>query len=302
MDYDVLVTGGICCDMIFSGINSVPVYGTETWADSLTITVGGTFNVAAASARLGMKVALPCVLGTDMFSNVIRKAMRRENVSHDFVEEVSRHFDQISVVLNYGFERAFVSYAEQKDTNSLDGYMRIVQENRFRAYIVCPNADPKILDVMREAKKHGAIIVMDCFWDEALMQGDVLREQMKLADYFLPNAMEACAISGEEVMVKAMDKLSRMTNNLIVKNGHHGVLFYRNGKIESMDAVHLGDAVDTTGAGDNFVAGFTYGLLQGYDLEKSLRCGTICGAKSVTAISGFESSIYRDELETLLQR
>lgn len=300
MDYDILVTGGVCCDMIFSGVNSVPVYGTEIWADQLKITVGGIFNVAAASARLGMKVALPCVLGTDMFSGVIRKAMCRENVSQDFVEEINEHFDQISVVLNYGFERAFVSYAKKRDVSSLDEYMRIVQENRFRAYIVCPNPDPKILDVMREAKKNGALIVMDCYWDEELMQGEVLREQMKLADYFLPNAMEACAISGEEVMVKAMAKLSGMTNHLIVKNGHHGVLYYRNGKIETMDAVHLGEAVDTTGAGDNFVAGFTYGLLQGYPLEKALRCGAICGAKSVTAVSGFENSIYRDELEKLL--
>lgn len=298
--YDILVTGGMCCDMIFSGINSVPVYGTEVWADQLKITVGGVFNVAAASARLGLKVALPGVLGTDMFSHVIRKAMKRENVCGDFITEVDTHHDQVSVVMNYGFERAFLSYAKKHDANSVDNYLKIAQENSFRAYIVCPNSDRRIIDVMRECKKKGAILVMDCFWDEKMLQDEIIFEQMKLADYFLPNAIEACTISGEEVMVKAMEKLAKMTNCLIVKNGSHGVLYYKDGQVRAMDAVHLGEAVDTTGAGDNFVAGFTYGLLNGYPLEKSIRCGMICGAKSVTAISGYENSAYRSEVEELL--
>lgn len=299
-EYDLLVTGDVCCDMIFSKIDSFPTYGTEVRADKLKITVGGIFNVAAAASRLGLRVAMPCVLGTDVFSNIIRKAIRREKICREFVREVDRHYDQVSVVLNYGFERAFVSYAEKSETSMVEEYLKIIQSHTVRALAVCPTPDERILEVIRMARAKGTIIVMDCFWDEKLMKSNLIREQMKLADYFMPNAMEACCVSGEEILVKALKKLAEMTPQPVIKNGHHGILWDDHGVIRDMEAVQLGETIDPTGAGDNFIAGFIYGLLRGYSFTKCLRCGVICGAKTVLSLSGYEGSIRQDELEALL--
>ena len=150
------------------------------------------------------------------------------------------------------------------------------------------------------ARAKGTIIVMDCFWDEKLMKSNLIREQMKLADYFMPNAMEACCVSGEEILVKALKKLAEMTPQPVIKNGHHGILWDDHGVIRDMEAVQLGETIDPTGAGDNFIAGFIYGLLRGYSFTKCLRCGVICGAKTVLSLSGYEGSIRQDELEALL--
>ena len=38
-----------------------------------------------------------------------------------------------------------------------------------------------------------------------------------------------------------------------------------------------GNALDTTGAGDMWAAGFLYGLVKGYSLEKCGRLGSACG-------------------------
>jgi sugar/nucleoside kinase (ribokinase family) len=44
--------------------------------------------------------------------------------------------------------------------------------------------------------------------------------------------------------------------------------------------------VDTVGAGDTFDAGFIFGYLQGWSLERSLKLGTICGALSTQKAGG----------------
>jgi sugar/nucleoside kinase (ribokinase family) len=56
---------------------------------------------------------------------------------------------------------------------------------------------------------------------------------------------------------------------------------------------------DTNGAGDAFVSGFLYGLLNGHTLDESMHFGTIAGAHAVTTPGTHESPI--DE-PTLLSR
>lgn len=56
-------------------------------------------------------------------------------------------------------------------------------------------------------------------------------------------------------------------------------------------------AVDTTGAGDSFNAGFVYGFLQGLPVDQCLKCGNGCGALSVTALGGNTAFPFRAELE-----
>ena len=53
--------------------------------------------------------------------------------------------------------------------------------------------------------------------------------------------------------------------------------------------------VDTIGAGDAFDAGFLYGYLNRWELEKSLQLGVICGALSTRAAGGTEAQPTLEE-------
>jgi sugar/nucleoside kinase (ribokinase family) len=53
--------------------------------------------------------------------------------------------------------------------------------------------------------------------------------------------------------------------------------------------------VDTVGAGDTFDAGFIYGYLRGWELEKSLRLACVCGALSTQAAGGTHGQPTLDE-------
>ena len=51
------------------------------------------------------------------------------------------------------------------------------------------------------------------------------------------------------------------------------------------------DVVDTVGAGDTFDAGFVYGYLQGWSLDKALKLGIICGSLSTRNRVGLKASL-----------
>ena len=50
-------------------------------------------------------------------------------------------------------------------------------------------------------------------------------------------------------------------------------------------------AVDTTGAGDNFLAGVIYGLLHDEPLGRCVRLGNIFAGKSTTAVGCFGAAV-----------
>ena len=59
---------------------------------------------------------------------------------------------------------------------------------------------------------------------------------------------------------------------------------------------------DSTGAGDNFDAGFIYGYIDNLNIEKSLKIANICGAKSVEYLGGVGDKEKFFELEELIRK
>ncbi len=83
--------------------------------------------------------------------------------------------------------------------------------------------------------------------------------------------------------------------------GERGVVACQQGQLTQCFAYPIEEVVDTTGAGDAFNGGFIYGILKGYALADALRCGTICGSLSATALTGTAAVPTADELERLRQ-
>ena len=91
-------------------------------------------------------------------------------------------------------------------------------------------------------------------------------------------------------------RLAEKAGMAVIKLGRKGSLAIQNGERYFVPAYSV-QAVDTTGAGDSFNAGFVYGYLQGLPMEECLRCGNGCGALSVTKLGGNTGFPFRPELE-----
>lgn len=299
--FDLVVFGGICCDLIFSGVERLPNPGEEIWAEQMKVTVGGAFNVAAAATRLNMKTGIPCIYGTDVFSNFIHNAAMEEGMDTRLFLRSAQPYMQASVVLNFGSDRAFVSYAENEKAHELEQYIEeIADQVPMKAAVFGMTDKENYLELMKKLRRKGTKVILDCSWDEKMLGSDFLREQIMNSDYFLPNLAEARLITGEQEPEAAIRKLQDYTKTAVIKLGKEGVISTDGQNIVRYEAVDLGKVVDTTGAGDNFVAGFTYGVINGKSLEECILYGQLCGSKSTVAVGGFTASLYESELQDLV--
>lgn len=97
-------------------------------------------------------------------------------------------------------------------------------------------------------------------------------------DILLANEDEARAYTGETEPQAALAALSRGVEIAVLKTGERGSLISGEGRVIAVPAAGDGrPAVDTTGAGDLWAAGFLFGLVQGYPLEKCGLLGSACG-------------------------
>ncbi len=84
-------------------------------------------------------------------------------------------------------------------------------------------------------------------------------------------------------MLRAFERMG--LKRVALKLGAEGAGLLWDGEIAFQKPRRI-DAVDTTGAGDCFDAGFTYAWLQGMDPKHCLQAGAVCGEMSARAMGG----------------
>lgn len=98
-----------------------------------------------------------------------------------------------------------------------------------------------------------------------------------ICDYFISNEGEGRAISGTNSAGEAADFFRARGKTGAITDGANGALvFSMAGTIRIPARAPESKTIDTNGAGDHFTAGFLYGILQGWPLEKAGRLGVLC--------------------------
>lgn len=114
--------------------------------------------------------------------------------------------------------------------------------------------------------------------------------------YITPNEDEARFYSGKEDTEEMADVfLSCGVKNVIIKLGGNGCLFKNRGTTMKLPAYRI-DAVDATGAGDNFIAGFVSEILRGSSCSDALRFANACGAVCTTMIGAGTAVNSREQI------
>lgn len=92
-------------------------------------------------------------------------------------------------------------------------------------------------------------------------------------------------------MIDIYEKLEHdFKNTIVITLESKGSLYKKDGKIKIMPSIQV-KQVDSTGAGDIYHGAFAYALLQGFDLEKTIKFSNIVGALSVTKV-GSRYSVF----------
>jgi sugar/nucleoside kinase (ribokinase family) len=144
-------------------------------------------------------------------------------------------------------------------------------------------------------------VSLDCGWTAASLQASRTRALIEAVDIFLPNASEACALTGSKQPEEALRHLSRYVSTVVVKQGGEGVIAKTDNQTERLPALPV-TPVDTTGAGDAFDAGFIYAFLKDLSLLDCLRYGAICGGLTTTTPGGATAAPTLKEAQSWLSK
>jgi sugar/nucleoside kinase (ribokinase family) len=95
--------------------------------------------------------------------------------------------------------------------------------------------------------------------------------------------------------------LTQKTTLTAIKLGADGALACAGTEVTRADSIPV-NVVDTVGAGDSFDAGFMYGYLNNWQIEKSLRLACVCGALSTQKAGGTNGQPALDEAMKYVSR
>lgn len=289
---DIAVLGNFVVDLIGKPIDRLPERGRLAIIDTFETHAGGNGpNTAGALGKLGAEVAVIGRVGDDLYGRFLLEKLEGWGVH---TETVSRDPDATTgvtlVPVDSSGERSFI---HQYGANGVFGPEHVPWDRltgarhfHFGGFFVLPRFNgAAAAEVLSEARRRGMSTSLDVCWDRDGRWMENLRPCLRYVDYCMPSEEEARQLTGEtepERMAAAL--LEAGARAAVIKLGDRGCL-YADREGWPVPAFQV-DARDTTGAGDCFIGGFLYGLLQGWEIDRRLRFANACGARSVQAVGG----------------
>ena len=277
----ILCIGRIYCDLIFTGLPRLPTMGTEVFAGGLGVHAGGGAFITAAHLRaLGHRAALSATLPAPPFRDIVNDEIAKASVDAQLCGDADPISDpQVTVALAGGSDRAFITrrVGPAFPPLSVENLREIAVHHVHIGELATLIEHPDLIDLARDA---GATLSLDCSWDDDLDFGRA-GKLIAAVDVFLPNDSEVSLLKRHGLP----EPLAPLT---VVKRGHQGAVATKDGK-HVRDSLEPVAAIDTTGAGDAFNAGFLSSWLAGEDLKTNLRSGNRQGFLAVSQRGGFQA-------------
>ena len=301
--FDIICIGTALVDSIIKGFDPTPVSAAGFRAASGSLNVGGeAVNDAMAAAKLGMKTAILCSLGEDDAGEMILAALQRCGVDTGPVFRSREHPTPVTTmfVREDGSRQSITNEAHrynfhpEQDLSRFTGARAILLGSLFRA----PFNEPEIVTaVLTAAKAAGQLIFADTKLPNfRVLSLSDLKDALPLIDYITPNEDEAAYYTGKTDPAEMADVfLGFGVRNVIIKLGGKGCFFRNAEQTLRLPACEI-RAVDATGAGDNFAAGFASGILRGSTASEALRFANACGAICTTAVGAGTALKNREQV------
>jgi sugar/nucleoside kinase (ribokinase family) len=280
---DLFVPGVVYLDIIFTGLRELPEPGAEVWAPGMGSCPGGIANLAVAAARLGLRTGLGTALNTDAYGDFCAQILRdQEGIDLSASQRISEGHSPVTVSLAYNRDRSMITHGHPLPVNA-DGLVGELPAARAASVSLTRNRLPWV----SRARQAGTLVFADVGWDASAEWPAEALDVLDDCHAFLPNAVEAMQYTRASSPREALRRLSGLLPIVVVTCGADGALALDATTGETIDApgVRLA-ALDPTGAGDVFTAGFVLGTLRGWPLAQRLAFANLIAALSVQHFGG----------------
>ncbi len=326
-------------DVITIGRASVDLYGAQIGGrledmGSFEKYIGGSpTNIAAGSARLGLKSALITRVGDEHMGRFIREELAREGVD---VRGVATDPERLTALVILGIrdqsQFPLIFYRENCADMALsedDIDPDFIAEARAvvatGTHLSHPRTEAAVLKALRHARQGGAKTALDIdyrpnLWglaghgagEERFIESAAvtarLQTTLPLFDLIVGTEEEFHIAGGSTdtlAALRAVRALSAAT--LVCKRGPMGAVAFTGDIPESLDDGESGpgfpiEVFNVLGAGDGFMSGLLKGWLTGQDWPTALTYANACGAIAVSRHGCTPAYPSWDELQFFLKR
>lgn len=301
----IVEVGSLNMDLVVR-IPRIPQPGETLLGGVFNTTPGGKgANQAVAAARLGADVTMVGCVGNDAFGTEMLTSMKAEGIDTRFIKvipDVATGVALIQVDADAQNSIAVASGANfYLDANSVR--TALDQIGKFDALLMPLETPLDTIEIAaRIAKDVGALVLLNPAPAQHLNQA-ILQN----VDFLLPNEYEVGIVAGmrlaeSEEIGEAVDRLIQQgVKALIVTLGADGALYVDGAsKTQTRIPSFKIRAVDTTAAGDCFVAAFAVRMGDGVPVAEAIRFANAAAGISVTREGAQISLPTRAEVEKFL--
>ncbi|HKS67165.1 MAG TPA: carbohydrate kinase family protein [Candidatus Acidoferrales bacterium] len=282
-------------------------------ATRMEIHAGGvTGNNLTQIARLGVNTGWLGLIGDDENGRLIRQAFADDGMDLSGVEVVKGEYSSMTwIPVDGRGDRCIYMFP------NVNGRLSIQQvRSRFVPHIqkakhfhteASQLPIGPVREAMQIARRAGARVMFDLdvapsFFAQMNLgtQGE-LTESLRLVDVLKPCKAAAREMTGESDWDGIADRLLSLGPKLVaVTQGPDGCLIASRERRAQVPAFKV-EVVDTTGAGDAFMGGLSYGLLQNWDFEQVGTFANACAALCCMRV-GARSMARRDEVLAFIKK
>ncbi|MGW4471370.1 PfkB family carbohydrate kinase [Nonomuraea sp. NPDC004354] len=285
--FDVFLAGTVFLDIVFTGLPSMPVSGTEIWAEGMGSCPGGIANLAIATSRLGLRTSLAAAFGDDDYADFCwRTLAEQESVDLSRSRRFAHWHSPVTVSMAVDRDRSMVTHGHPAP---MPATQMIGTPPPSRAVIAALASDEPLGEGnwAERAHREGALIFADVGWDPSGTWRPELLDQLTICHAFMPNAVEATAYTGTDTPRDALYAIADLVPLAVVTDGANGAMAIDSlsGEEAYVPAPRV-TALDPTGAGDVFGAGLVLGTLCRWPLADRLAFAGLCAALAVQQFGG----------------
>jgi len=279
---------------------------------------GAEMNVAIGVSRLGLNSFYASAIGNDPMGRYIEKVLQREKVHTNYLlvseteltgfmlKEKTLQGDPKVYYYRKGSAASKLSVDDIKemDITKFDHihfsgvYLAVSEQSREVSYYLA-----------KKAKEHKIFTTFDPnlrprLWKSEKDMIDTTNDFAKFASLVLPGISEGKILMGSEDPEKIADfYINNGANCVIIKLGAEGAYFKeKSGPSQIVKGFKVENIVDTVGAGDGFAVGIIYGLVNNFDMVKTVQCGNAIGAIQLGSASDNEGLPTVKELQNFMDK
>ncbi len=242
-----------------------------TFFNKREITTGGSAaNTMHALASLGGRCGYLGKIGNDKLGAVFSGEFDRKKIKNHLIKS-EKGTGRVLSLVSSDSERTMATYLGAAADLEPDELNREIFRQYailyLEGYLVQNQAlIEKAIDI---ARKEGMTVAIDLSSFNIVEMNLAFLKRLiaEKVDIVFANEEEAFAFTGK-APEEAAAEIASVCQIAVVKTGKSGSIIQEGEKKIKLAAIDA-QALDTTGAGDSYAAGFFYGLTNGYSLEKS---------------------------------